>query len=314
MRAAASHLVRGQPMPYGGADVSFVFEPGSGGRVEPRDLGGSPARELRLEVLGEEVVVAIPLVALVERPDEEVLAGQIAQHLAGVIAPGHHAAEVGAKPLEDRGLEQRNGAGRRAAARVPRSSDTAPPRAGRRAAPWCPRERPDTDRRPNPRSPRAGGRARLRRRARPFMASNRAASSRPRASSGKRSSFSRPSARRRASGISGSRRAPITTRAPPGSASNSISRSRQPFSPTRRCPSSRTSTNGGAAAIAEPSDGRMVSRMGVPAAAATPARRADLRHPGQGEGDVGQQHDGVVGVVVEREPGLRSARSRRSTA
>lgn len=102
-----SDLVRGQPMPYGGADVSFVFEPGSGGRVEPRDLGGSPARELRLEVLGEEVVVAIPLVALVERPDEEVLAGQIAQHLAGVIAPGHHAAEVGAKPLEDRGLEQK---------------------------------------------------------------------------------------------------------------------------------------------------------------------------------------------------------------
>ena len=62
--------------------------------------------ELRLEEFAEQVVVAVPLTAIVERDDERVRARERLERIGRVVRPEHRVAEGRRHPIEDRRAEQ----------------------------------------------------------------------------------------------------------------------------------------------------------------------------------------------------------------
>ena len=75
-------------------------------RCSSLEAVGFEALEAAAQQLGEEVVVAEALVAVVEGADEEVLAREVGEDGAGVGAAGHGRAERRRQLVEDRRLEQ----------------------------------------------------------------------------------------------------------------------------------------------------------------------------------------------------------------
>ncbi len=68
--------------------------------MEQRQLATDLVEELRLEDLGEEVMVAVPLPVVIEWHDEEVLAVEGCQHLSAAGRTANGVAEWPAQPLE----------------------------------------------------------------------------------------------------------------------------------------------------------------------------------------------------------------------
>ena len=61
---------------------------------------------MRLQHIGEEMVIAIPLALIVERNDEEIAALQSFQHRFAILLPGDGITQRAAQPIENRGLQQ----------------------------------------------------------------------------------------------------------------------------------------------------------------------------------------------------------------
>ncbi len=106
-------------------DPSGLFEIAARVRVRERLLGvsvlfapvccplqvdgeqlGMATLELGSEEFAEEVVVAVPLAAIVERDDERVRARKGPERIGGVVGAEHRVAEGRRHPVEDRCAEQ----------------------------------------------------------------------------------------------------------------------------------------------------------------------------------------------------------------
>ena len=74
--------------------------------VQVRHLVGLLVQQARLQHVGEEVVVAIPLAAVVERDQEQVAALQRLQHGLAAVLAGDGIAQRAAQPVQDGGLQQ----------------------------------------------------------------------------------------------------------------------------------------------------------------------------------------------------------------
>ena len=75
--------------------VAVLAVPGRGRAMQAGQLVGRLALELRPQELGEQVVIAIPLLRLVEGGDEEVLSGQAPERHVRVAPAGHDPTEGG---------------------------------------------------------------------------------------------------------------------------------------------------------------------------------------------------------------------------
>ena len=69
--------------------------------------------------VGEQVVVAVPEAAIVERDEEQVRPIELLEHRLAAAAAGHRVAQRPGEPVQDRGLEQEASDRRRAGARAP---------------------------------------------------------------------------------------------------------------------------------------------------------------------------------------------------
>jgi hypothetical protein len=74
--------------------------------VQDRDEVGLAFLELVAQEVGEEVVVAVPLAARVERNEEEVLLLQAGERLGGALLRERCVAEGRREPLENRGADE----------------------------------------------------------------------------------------------------------------------------------------------------------------------------------------------------------------
>ena len=103
---AASTSSGGEGVADGRVRLSLLGEPLVRALVELGDEPGLALRELGAEQVGEELVVAVPLAAVVERNQEEVRALELRQARRRAPPPGHRVAERSRERVEDRGLEQ----------------------------------------------------------------------------------------------------------------------------------------------------------------------------------------------------------------
>ena len=99
-------LAGGEGVADGRVRLSLLGEPLVRALVELGDEPGLALRELGAEQIGEELVVAVPLAAVVERNQEEVRALELRQARRRATPPGHRVAERSRERVEDRGLEQ----------------------------------------------------------------------------------------------------------------------------------------------------------------------------------------------------------------
>ena len=99
-------LAGGECVADGRVRLSLLGEPLVRALVELGDEPGLALRELGAEQIGEELVVAVPLAAVVERNEEEVRALELRQARRRATPPGHRVAERSRERVEDRGLEQ----------------------------------------------------------------------------------------------------------------------------------------------------------------------------------------------------------------
>ena len=76
-------------------------------RRPPSQLAGGIAPELELQNLAEQVVVAIPLAAGVERDQEHIRAREIREHSRRVLAPENRVAQLGREARQHRGAHQK---------------------------------------------------------------------------------------------------------------------------------------------------------------------------------------------------------------
>ena len=74
--------------------------------VQVRHLAGLLVEQPRLQHVGEELVVAIPPAAVIERDQEQVPPIQRLQHGLAATLPGDGIAQRTAQPTQDRGLQQ----------------------------------------------------------------------------------------------------------------------------------------------------------------------------------------------------------------
>ena len=74
--------------------------------VQVRDVVGLLVKQARAQHVGEEVVIAIPPAAVVERDQEQVPAIQRLQHGLAVVLAGDGVAQRAAQPVQDGGLQQ----------------------------------------------------------------------------------------------------------------------------------------------------------------------------------------------------------------
>ena len=125
----------GQRVPDRRRLLAVALEPGARPPVQFRDLAGLLVQQVRLQHVGEQVVVAVPAAAVVERDHEQVAPVQRLQHGLAAALPGDGVAQRAAQPVQDGGLQQeRPDRGRAGAA--------APPRRGsRRCSGRLPRSR-----------------------------------------------------------------------------------------------------------------------------------------------------------------------------
>ena len=74
--------------------------------MQGRHLIGLLLHQVRLQNIGKEVVIAIPLALVIERNDEQVAALQGFQHPFAIFLPGDGIAQRTAQPVENGGLQQ----------------------------------------------------------------------------------------------------------------------------------------------------------------------------------------------------------------
>ena len=97
-----------------------------------RRRSGRSSQQARLEHVGEQMVIAIPLAPVVERDEEQVPSIERLQHRLAAVLAGDGVAQRAAQPAEDRGLEQEGRGPSRAGA-------AGPPRPGSRRCSGRPR-------------------------------------------------------------------------------------------------------------------------------------------------------------------------------
>ena len=96
-------------VPSGGGVLDRVLdEPvrATPSRRAAAQLAGCLAPELELQKLAEQMVVAIPLPAGVQRDQEHVRAREVRKHRSRVLAPEDRVAQLGREPPEHRGAHQ----------------------------------------------------------------------------------------------------------------------------------------------------------------------------------------------------------------
>ena len=84
----------------------ILLEPNARPPMELRHPIGLRLPQVRLQHLGEEMVIAIPLALVVERNDEEVAAFQSFQHRFAIFLVGDGIAQRTAQAIENGGLQQ----------------------------------------------------------------------------------------------------------------------------------------------------------------------------------------------------------------
>ena len=104
--ARAGHVAARDRVADGGARRAGRPEPVRRPPVQRGDGLGPGARELVAEEPGEEMVVAVPLAAGVEREHEQPAALERVEHRGGPLALGDPVAQRPAEAVEDRGREQ----------------------------------------------------------------------------------------------------------------------------------------------------------------------------------------------------------------
>ena len=86
--------------------VAVVLVPVARPTVEDRDAVGLLVLEARPEHVGEELVIAIPLAAVVERDQEQVCAIERLKHRLAARLTGHGIAQRACQPVQDRRVQQ----------------------------------------------------------------------------------------------------------------------------------------------------------------------------------------------------------------
>ena len=104
--AARSKSSAASAWPDGHGPLVLALVPGARPPVQVPHLVGPLVEQARLQHVGEEVVVAIPLAAVVERDEEQVRPVQRLQRGLAAVLPGDGIAQRTAQPVEDRGLQQ----------------------------------------------------------------------------------------------------------------------------------------------------------------------------------------------------------------
>ena len=122
----------GQGVADGHGLLTVLLVPLAGPPVQARHLTGLLVEQPRLQHVGEQVVVAVPLAAVVERDQEQVAPVQRLQDRLAAGAPGDGIAQRTAQPVQDRGLQQEG-------PDISRTGAAAPPRPGSRRCSGRPR-------------------------------------------------------------------------------------------------------------------------------------------------------------------------------
>ena len=96
----------GQPVADCGLGLAVLLEPRRSGPVQVGHTSWSVPDELGAQEFGEEVVVSVPLAAIVQRGHEQTLARGTLQVFAGIVSAGDRPAQLGAQAFEDRRVLQ----------------------------------------------------------------------------------------------------------------------------------------------------------------------------------------------------------------
>ena len=99
-------ILGGQRVADGSGRQGVALVPRAGPAVQHRRAIRQLPQQARLQDLGEEVVIAHPLAAVVEGHDEQVAPLQRLQHGFAAFLPGDGIAQRAAQPVQDRGLQQ----------------------------------------------------------------------------------------------------------------------------------------------------------------------------------------------------------------
>ena len=99
-------VAAGDGVTHGALAVPVSLVPGGRAPVQVGHRLRGLALELGAQQLGEQVVIAIPGVVVVERGHEEAVARQSFEQARGVDLAGHRVAQAGRELIEDRGTEQ----------------------------------------------------------------------------------------------------------------------------------------------------------------------------------------------------------------
>jgi len=99
-------IAGGDPVRNRGVRVALCPVPRRGSTMQLGCELGRNARELAPQQIAEELVVAVPLAARVERDEEQVRPRHRLQLLRTIVPTGHGVAQRPEQPLEDRRLEE----------------------------------------------------------------------------------------------------------------------------------------------------------------------------------------------------------------
>jgi hypothetical protein len=102
----ALEVAGGERVPDGGHRLARIGVPLRGPQVEAGDVARPLLEQVGSEDVGEEMVVAVPVAAVVERDDEQVRTLEGLEHRPAVVPAGDRVAEGAAEAVEDRGVEE----------------------------------------------------------------------------------------------------------------------------------------------------------------------------------------------------------------
>jgi len=96
----------GQRVADGHGPLAAALEPRAGPPVQVRHLVRLLVEQARVQHVGKQMVVAIPLAAVIQRDQEQVPPVQRLQHGLAAALPGDRIAQRTAQPAQDAGLQQ----------------------------------------------------------------------------------------------------------------------------------------------------------------------------------------------------------------
>ena len=102
----APEIFGGQRVADGLGRLAVLLVPRARPPVQVRDLAGPLVEQPRLQHVAEQVVVAVPPAAVIQRDQEQVPPVQRRQHGLAAVPPGDRIAQRAAQPAQDAGLQQ----------------------------------------------------------------------------------------------------------------------------------------------------------------------------------------------------------------